>query len=184
MEKNIKDYPNCYLVGFMATGKSTVGPYLAKALGFGFIDSDRWIENKEGMSIAELIGQMGEAYFRTSELNFIEKGSPSFGQVIACGGGLIAQKGMPARLKSKGRVVRLEASMDTILKRIQTCGKKDRPLLQVADIPAQIKYLLQEREPYYACAEWTVSTDEKAPQLVASLIASWYRRSLGFLASE
>ncbi len=171
-----KTLPNCYLVGFMATGKTTIGRYLAKELGLAFIDSDEAIEQAEGMAITELITQKGEPYFRQAEARFVETGHAKAGQLVACGGGLIAQAGMPAKLLAQGLIVGLEAEVETILKRTQ--GDTTRPLLQGPNPRATVAALLRERAAYYAAAQLTLSTDDSPPELLAHLIANWYRRQI------
>ena len=82
------DNPNLYLVGFMGTGKSTVGRRVAENLGFQFIDVDQSIEGEEGLSIAQIFAQRGEEAFRELERKFINSGHPDSNCVVSCGGGL------------------------------------------------------------------------------------------------
>ena len=171
-----KMLPNCYLVGFMATGKTTIGRYLAKELGLTLIDSDAVIEQAEGMTIAELIARKGEPYLRQLEAQFIETGHAKAGQLVACGGGLIAQPGMPAKLLARGFIVGLEAEVETILKRTQ--GDQTRPLLQGPNPRATVAALLHERADYYRAAQLTLATDDSHPEALAHLIANWYRRQI------
>src|SRR3954462_6924861 len=89
---------NLYLVGFMGTGKTTVGRAVAHKLGFGLLDSDHEIERQQGKAIPEIFAQDGEPAFRALERTFIETGHPPERTVIACGGGLVVQPGMLALL--------------------------------------------------------------------------------------
>ena len=95
---------NLYLVGFMGTGKSTVGRAVAHKLGFHMVDSDHEIEREQGKTIPEIFAQDGEAAFRAMERVFIESGHPAERTVVSCGGGLVVQPGMLALLKSKGLI--------------------------------------------------------------------------------
>ncbi len=139
--------PNLYLIGFMGTGKSSVGRELARRLKLRFIDSDHAIEQQQGRSVREIFDQSGEPAFRELEKAFIESGHPSSGCVVACGGGLPMQQEVRENLLQKGIVVCLFASPETILER--TMHNDRRPLLQVEDPAARIRQLLSEREPVY-----------------------------------
>src|SRR5687768_5670956 len=90
---------NLYLVGFMGTGKSTVGRVLAQRLGMRVLDSDAEIERRAGQSITEIFAARGEAGFRELEREFVESGHPAEGCIVACGGGLVLQEGMIPRLR-------------------------------------------------------------------------------------
>src|SRR4051812_7704562 len=85
---------NLYLVGFMGTGKSTVGRQVARQLGFQFLDSDHEIERLQGKPVARIFAEEGEAKFRTLEREFIERGHPADRCIVACGGGLVVPPGM------------------------------------------------------------------------------------------
>ncbi len=150
---------NLYLVGFMGTGKSTVGRVLGQRLGMRLIDSDAEIERRAGMPIAEIFSARGEIAFREFEREFIETGHPAEGCIVSCGGGLVLQEGMVARLRQQGVVICLTARPDTILARTQ--GHKTRPLLDVPDPLARITELLALREPVYRAAGTQVLTDQR-----------------------
>ena len=80
---------NLYLVGFMGTGKSTVGRQVARQMGFEFIDSDHEIERRQGQPVSQIFAEQGEAKFRALEREFIEHGHPAQKCVVSCGGGLV-----------------------------------------------------------------------------------------------
>src|SRR5690606_37996861 len=113
---------NLYLVGFMGTGKTTVSRIVAARLGYRWMDSDHEIERAQGRSIADIFATTGEAAFRQMERDFIESGHPTQRTVVACGGGLVVQPGMLELLKSRGVVVCLHATVETILRR--TAGSR------------------------------------------------------------
>ena len=179
----IQSRPNLYLVGFMGTGKSTVGRGLATRLGLRFLDSDHAIEKAQGRSIPEIFAAEGEAYFRQLEKDFVEQGHPRYGCVVSCGGGLVVQPGMIERLKQKGLVACLFASAEVILNR--TAGNKNRPLLNVENPRARIAELLAEREPIYLQAGTCIYTDHR-PMLdvVAHLERFYMRESKKFKVSS
>lgn len=150
---------NLYLVGFMATGKSTVGRVLASRLGYDFLDSDVRIEHEVGMAVPQIFEREGEEAFRRYERQFVESGHPSDHCVVACGGGLVTQPGMIELLKKKGVVICLYATTQTILER--TRGNRNRPLLEVEDPARRIQELLKAREPFYRKAGTLVLTDNR-----------------------
>jgi len=146
MKKNSK--PNLYLVGFMGTGKSTVGRQVARRVGLEFIDSDHAIEAREGKSIPELFSERGEPAFRELERAFVESGHASEGCLISCGGGLAVQPGMMDLLKEKGLVFSLMATAKGIYER--TRHSSNRPLLQVENPLEEIEKMLAEMFPAYS----------------------------------
>lgn len=165
--------PNIYLVGFMGTGKSAVGRALAESMGMRLIDVDHAIEREQGKSIPEIFEQEGEPHFRGLERAFIEHGHPAYGCVISCGGGLVVQPSMRALLKSKGVVVALCASPETIYER--TKNNPNRPLLQVANPLERIRELLAEREEAYRDAGVQIMTDHRPLKDVVAHIERAYR---------
>lgn len=171
----IEDHrPNLYLVGFMGTGKSTVGRHLAHRLGMAFIDSDHVIEAREGRPIRDVFASEGEDYFRRLEREFVENGHDSSGCIVACGGGLVTQEGMVDRLKARGLVACLFASPETILERTST--NKNRPLLDVEDPEEAIRKLLKEREPFYLQAGLCIVTDRRPLSEVTGQLERFYKR--------
>jgi shikimate kinase len=170
---------NLYLVGFMGTGKSTVGRLVARRIGFKQIDSDHEIEHLQGRSIAEIFAAEGEAAFRGMERAFIENGHPAERTVIACGGGLVVQPGMLEQLRSKGVVICLHASLETVLERTQR--HRNRPLLEVDDPMARIRELYAEREPVYRRAGSLILTDARPlNDIVAHVLRTWRREAADF----
>lgn len=165
---------NLYLVGFMATGKSTVGRALAQRLGYRFFDSDHEIERQQNRPIREIFEEEGEVAFRRYERDFIERGHPPEGCVVACGGGLIAQPGMVDVLRSQGVIICLYATPETILRRTQ--GNKNRPLLNVSDPKKEISKLMAKREPFYRAAGTLVLTDNRSLGEVTSHLRRVYLR--------
>jgi shikimate kinase len=167
---------NLYLVGFMGTGKTTVGRGVAARLGYVFVDSDHEIERLHGKTVAEIFAQDGEAAFRSYEKDFIERGHPGTSQVVACGGGLIIPPGMLELVMSKGIVVCLHASVQTILER--TLRNRTRPLLDVADPTERIQTLFAEREPIYRRAGTAILTEGRPVADIVSHVLRVYQREV------
>jgi shikimate kinase len=164
---------NLYLVGFMGTGKTTVGRAAAVRLGFTFLDSDHEIERLQRRTVAQIFAEQGEAAFRQMERAFIEDGHPPKGQVVSCGGGLVVQPGMLALLKTKGVVICLHASVETILRR--TAGSRHRPLLDAPDPSERVRMLYAEREPIYRQAGAIILTDNRSQSDVVQHVLRSYQ---------
>lgn len=170
----LKPEPNLYLVGFMGTGKTTIGRAVAYRLKYQLFDSDHEIEREEGRSIPEIFEQEGEPHFRGLERKFMEIGHPREKCVVACGGGLVVQPGMLSFLREKGVVICLHASIETVLTRTST--NRNRPLLNVDDPRERIKALYAEREPIYKRAGTVILTDQRPAADIISHVMRTYRR--------
>ena len=164
---------NLYLVGFMGTGKSTVGRQVARQLGFQFLDSDREIERVQGRPVAEIFAEDGEAKFRALEREFIEHGHPEKGCIVACGGGLIVPPGMLELLRSRGVVICLHAPIGTILQR--TLRTNHRPLLRVENPEQRVRELYAQREAVYRRTGTMVLTDSRPQREIAAHVLRVYQ---------
>jgi shikimate kinase len=165
---------NLYFVGFMGTGKTTVGHAVAQRMGYQLLDSDVEIERKAGKPVADIFANEGEPAFRALERAFIEHGHPTEKCVVACGGGLVVQPGMLELLKSKGVIICLHASLETILKRTQ--GSRHRPLLNVEDPMERMRALYAVREPIYRQAGTVILTDGRPLGEIVTHVIRTYRR--------
>ena len=157
MEEKRQPMRNLYLIGFMGVGKSHFGRIVSDALNYQFFDTDHVIENNEETTISDIFNYQGEDYFRKLERDLIVSGLPSEASVVACGGGLAIQDGMMDTLKSKGIVIALFASKETIFER--TRRNKNRPLLDVDNPEERISQLMDERAPKYLDADASIATD-------------------------
>ena len=165
---------NLYLVGFMGTGKSTVGRHVAKQMGFQFLDSDQEIERIQGKAVSAIFVEGGEAAFRKLEHEFIEHGHPAQGCVVACGGGLVVPPGMLELLRSRGIVICMHASIETIIERIM--HTTHRPLLQVEDPAKRLRELYAQREQLYRRTGTMVLTDRRPLREIAAHVLRVYRQ--------
>jgi shikimate kinase/3-dehydroquinate synthase len=138
---------NIFLVGLMGSGKTTIGRVLAKKLNKRFIDSDHEIEARTGVSIPVIFEIEGEQSFRQREADVICDLTARQDIVLATGGGAILDPESRHYLKSRGTVIYLRASTQSILQR--TSHDKNRPLLQTADPRKRLEELARQREPYY-----------------------------------
>ncbi|MDI1334666.1 MAG: shikimate kinase [Lacunisphaera sp.] len=164
---------NLYLVGFMGTGKSTVGRLLARQLGLRFLDSDHEIERKQGKAVAKIFAEDGEATFRALEREFIELGHPEHGAIVACGGGLVVPPGMLELLHRRGVVICMHAPIETILQR--TMRTSHRPLLQVVNPEQRLRELYAQREEIYRRTGTMVLTDKRPMREIAAHVLRVYR---------
>jgi len=166
---------NIILVGFMGTGKSTVGWRLAQKLHMEFIDMDKEIERITGLTVSDLFRRYGEVRFRSEERVLAAKLAKRENMVIATGGGVVLQEDNIDSLGGSGTIVRLEATPEEILTRVNR-KKGSRPLLK-RDINAEdIADILNKREPLYACAEYRISTSGKDVEQVVNEIAELLKR--------
>jgi shikimate kinase len=167
------DNINLYLVGFMGTGKSTVGRLLARQLGRQFLDSDHEIERGAGKPVARIFAEDGEARFRALEREFVEHGHPAEGVIVACGGGLVVPPGMLELLRARGVVICLHAPIETILQR--TMHATHRPLLQVENPEQRLRDLHAQREATYRRTGTLVLTDKRPMREIAAHVLRVYR---------
>ncbi len=169
---------NIVLIGFMGTGKSTIGRLLARRLGRAFIDSDKRIEQEAGISIREIFENHGEAYFRQKEKAMIAKISRYNHAIIATGGGVVLAPENISRLKRNGVLICLTASLETIMER--TGRRNTRPLLENDDREVRVANLLKEREALYTIADYCIDTSHVSPQQVINEIINFLRQG-GYL---
>jgi shikimate kinase len=154
------------LVGFMGCGKSTVGAALARRLGWGFRDLDRWIEQRNGLTVAQIFRRHGEAFFREEERRAARAAARLRRHVVAAGGGAFAQEETREILRTGSVTVWLRCGAQVILRRVRPDGS--RPL---AGDRGRMRRLLAEREPSYRLADLTVDSSRTAPDEVARRIA-------------
>lgn len=154
---------NIILIGYMGCGKSTVGRKTANILSMPFLDTDQWIEEKEGITISELFATKGEAYFRELETECLKEllKNVNLPTIISVGGGLPVREENQRLLKQLGQVIYLKAAPDTIYERLK--GDSTRPLLQTENPLQKIRDMLFDREEkYLAAAEKVISVDGKS----------------------
>ncbi|MFA4888822.1 MAG: tetratricopeptide repeat protein [Candidatus Omnitrophota bacterium] len=159
---------NIYLVGFMGTGKTSVGKELARKKKWHFVDLDDLIELREKRAIADIFAKDGESYFRKLEIRVLKDVSREKNFVVSCGGGIVMEKENIAAMKASGKIICLQATPAIILKR--TCQHAHRPLLNVPRPKERIELLLKLRAPYYALADKAIDTSKLSVGQVVSRI--------------
>lgn len=150
---------NIALIGFMGSGKSTIGRVLAKYLDMKFIDIDKLISAREKKSIPEIFAEKGESYFRKLEREIVYEESLDNNIVIATGGGVIIDNENIKTLRETSYIVYLDCTIDCIYERVK--NSKSRPLLDVENMYEKIKDLHSKREILYKIsADFIVKIDK------------------------
>ena len=167
-------HPACLaLIGFMGTGKTSVGRLVAEYLGFEFLDTDEIIQSRAGRSIADIFEKDGEPAFRDLERQALQELSTRQKTVISTGGGLPANPENLATLKSFALVVCLWASPEKIWDRVR--NQSHRPLLHDADPQKKIRDLLAARWPFYKQADVLINTDLRSVREAAHQIVLQFK---------
>jgi shikimate kinase / 3-dehydroquinate synthase len=158
---------NVVLIGFMGSGKSTVGRRLARQMDRMFVDLDDVIEAEAGQSVAEIFSSEGESGFREREARCLQRALERHESVVAVGGGAPMREENWVRIRDGNCVVALTAEPDELARRLN--GSTDRPLLRPGPSPA-IASLLPSRLPRYREADLVVKTDGLDPEQVAEQV--------------
>lgn len=153
---------NIILIGFMGSGKSTLGIRLSYRMKQPYIDTDKYIEHKTGRTISEIFETDGEPAFRLMETEALQEllSDGIRDHIIATGGGMPMDPANHGLLKQLGVVVWLRIRPETVLERLENDTK--RPLLQREDRETVIRELMHERAPMYEkCSDVIVDVDDK-----------------------
>jgi shikimate kinase len=164
---------NLALIGFMGTGKSSVGRLCAAALRFEMVDTDQVIEQRTGQSVTEIFAKQGQEAFRDLERQLVAEMTGWRQKVICAGGGLGANEANLASLKQHALVVCLWATVETIWQRVRHQGH--RPLLQDPDPLVKIRSLLEQRTPSYKQADVLVNTEQRSLREVADHVLHQFK---------
>jgi shikimate kinase len=133
-----------YLVGMPGSGKSTVGPELARRLDVPFIELDGEIERAAGASVREIFEREGEDRFRELEAATLVKAASRDPSVVSCGGGVVLEPANRVALRATGEVVFLSVPLEVLRERV--APSTDRPLIRE---PGDLERLFSDREPLY-----------------------------------
>ena len=172
---------NIVLIGFMGTGKTSIGKILATKFGCAFVDLDHKIEADNKMSIPKIFKKYGEDHFRKLEKEAVKEVTQRRGIVIATGGGTIKDPENLRLLKESGVVICLTASVDEILFRTEQEG--NRPVLDKKDKDqgdrrAAIEKLLEERKEFYDQADYKVDTTDWSPMQIVEDIFQYVKNDI------
>lgn len=165
-----------FLMGFMAAGKSTIAPLVARKLGVGWTDTDELIVELGGMSIPNIFDALGEECFRELERRAVREAIKSQAVVVSLGGGAPLDEDNWQLISGEGQTFYLRVSPEVIFRRVeQDCTK--RPLLANLGVEGKrkkIKKILNRREPRYRQADYIVDCSNLSPKEIATKIAEKY----------
>ncbi len=162
------------LIGYRASGKSSVAPRLARKLGWSWVDCDDVIEQRAGASIKDIFEHEGEAGFRQRESEILAELLQQSDLVIASGGGAILAESNRKLIRAAGPVVWLQASVDVLARRLggDRSSTQRRPSLTGRPIAEEVTEVLAKREPLYReCATLIVDAGIERPAQMAERIA-------------
>ena len=149
---------NIYLIGMMGAGKSTIGPLLANALGYSFLDTDSTIEQLVGQSVTEIFQAVGEPEFRQIETQVLAEVSAHLRLVVATGGGIAIERENWHHLH-QGLVIWLDPAIDLLVERLE--GDTTRPILATTgDLQSQLTTILAARRHRYAAADLQIEIQQ------------------------
>ena len=165
-----------FLIGFMGSGKSTVGEKLAKKMGYAFADIDQLIETKTNLTIPALFETHGEAFFRETEKEILHTTFSLKNTVVSCGGGTPCFFDNMQQMRANGLTVYLKLTAGSLFHRLAP-GKTKRPLIAAMPDLQLMEFIMNElhkREVFYETADLVVKgenlkTDELAGLIIASL---------------
>ena len=176
MKRSLKKKPNnIVLVGFMGTGKTSVGRRLASQLRMRYVDTDDIIERDTGRRISDIFSKDGEPAFRDLESEAVCQVSKLYNHVISTGGGVVLRASNMEALKRNGIIFCLTATPEEIYRRVR--HQTHRPLLQTPDALAKIRSMLEERHPYYAEADYKVRTTGRTFREITGYIRQVYAKN-------
>ena len=160
---------NIVLIGFMGSGKTTVGMALSAKSDMGFLDTDALIESKENCKISTIFAEKGEAHFRALENATLRSLATTKDEVISTGGGIVSSPDNCELLKKTGKVVYLRVSPETVIKRLE--GDMSRPLLMGEDKLSRVEELLASRRVLYeSTADRIVDVDDLSVEEIVDSI--------------
>lgn len=147
---------NIYLIGFMGTGKSTLGRVLSQRIGWPWIDTDQEIVKRQNRTIPEIFASEGEAYFRDRETELLKELALRKRILVTTGGGMVLRSENRELMRKSGIVISLTADRNVIRDRVARQG--NRPLLAGDELEQRIDRLLKERAELYNEADIQIDT--------------------------
>ena len=159
-----------YLIGYMASGKSTLGRKIAKRTELPFLDTDKMVEEAEGAECADIITYAGEEYFRNAERRALEQTAEYENAIISTGGGLPIWGDNQQWIAEHGVSVYLKRAPEQILSRLSPHGRQKRPKFRGKNDEELLQFMhehLAEREPIYERADMVMDCSEMSDWEIA-----------------
>ena len=150
-----------FLIGFMGSGKTSIGKRLAEKLAFNFVDTDRFIEMQQGLTVAEIFSKFGESAFREMEHKLLLDLQKCKSAVISTGGGTPCHNENMKMMLACGIVIYLKTSPENLTQRLIR-SQNERPLIKGKSETELLQYIIEkltEREQYYNCADIVVENE-------------------------
>lgn len=162
---------NIFLIGFMGSGKSTIGRFLQKELNMELVEMDARIVEEQGMSINDIFAEKGEDYFRDLESRLVLELNSEGNTIVSCGGGVVIRPENVENMKKNGKIVFLSATPDTIYERVK--NSTERPILNGHMNVEYIAGLMEKRRALYEnAADIRIETDGKTKDEICKEIIS------------
>ena len=159
----------------MGVGKSTIGKILAKKLKYNFIDIDKLIEDKEGVSINFIFKNKSESYFRKIENDITLSELKKTSAIISLGGGAFLNNSIRKSAKKLSTSFWLDVPIDVLIKRLKKNGK--RPLLLKKNTNEEVKKIYFARKKIYNEADYRIKCDTLRSEVIARKILNLYEKS-------
>lgn len=163
-----------FLVGFMASGKTTTGKRISKKYNLEFIDLDAYIEQRYFMTVSQIFAEKGESGFREIERNMLKEVAEFENVVVAAGGGTPCFFDNMEIMNNSGETVYLKTSPENLCKYLRMNGTDKRPLVKGKTDEELLEYVsttLAKREPFYSQAKHTIASEDFSDVLFDQLIA-------------
>ena len=163
-----------YLIGYMASGKSTIGRKIAKRTELPFFDTDKMVEEAEGATVADIITYAGEEYFREAERRALEQTADVENAIISTGGGLPVWGDNQAWIAEQGMSVYLKRTPEQILSRLSPHGRQKRPKFRGKSDEELLQFMhehLAEREPIYEKADMVIDCEEVSDEEIVEKLS-------------
>ena len=160
------------LIGYMGSGKSTLGRKVARKLNYEFLDTDHVIEEQSGMTISEIFTQKGEVFFRDLEHQLLVSLKNKDRLVIATGGGMPCFQDNMSLLNELGKTFYLKRSVLELVNRL-TNSKRVRPLVEgktATELEEFIKDNLETRNPFYENAKFILERDQQTSEFIETVL--------------
>ena len=167
-----------YLIGYMGTGKSTLGRKIAKRTELPFLDTDKMVEEAEGAEVADIITFAGEEYFRQAERRALEKTVEEESAIISTGGGLPVWGDNQAWIAEHGVSVYLKRTPEQIISRLSPHGRYKRPKLRGLNDEELLQVMregIAEREPIYEKADIVIDCSQVSDWEIADRLCAYIK---------